>query len=400
MTNLIEPGLSEEAREIVSVIHRFAQEEMRPTGIELDKLADPEDVIAPGSSLWKLHDRFTQLGVHELEEGSGFSPEEMALVKSHVSEEMGWGDAGLSISLAVSPFPHQMINMLGSEELKETYLSQEPLIGCWAITEADHGSDSLAFNQPFYDDPAVKPNVIARRDGDHYVLSGSKSAWVSNGVIADIASMHCAIDGDGGFNKGGICIVPLDLPGVSKGKNLDKLGQRSLPQGEIHLDEVRIPASHMMMDQVGYSGVIELILALANAHMGSTFSGVARASYELALDYAKERRQGGRLLIEHQHVQARLLKMFAKVQASISLSRLTRLIGAANGVAPPVQYSIASKVFCTTAAFEVASEAVQIFGGNGLTREYPVEKLLRDARAAMIEDGCNEMLSIVGGAQL
>ncbi len=90
--------------------------------------------------------------------------------------------------------------------------------------------------------------------------------------------------------------------------------------------------------------------------------------------------------------------MFAKVEAAQSLSRRVHLLG--SGGPPPVQYSIASKTFCTNTAFEVASEAVQIFGGNGLTREYPIEKILRDARAAMIEDGCNEMLSIVGGAKL
>ena len=137
---------------------------------------------------------------------------------------------------------------------------------------------------------------------------------------------------------------------------------------------------------------------MANAAMGSIFSGVARASYELALAYAKERVQGGVPIIEHQHVRARLFKMFAGVEAAQSLSRRVRVIGAE--AVPPVQLSMASKVFCTQTAFDVASEAVQIFGGNGLAREYPVEKLLRDARAAMIEDGCNEMLSIVGGAKL
>jgi alkylation response protein AidB-like acyl-CoA dehydrogenase len=327
-------------------------------------------------------------------------PLEAALLGCRISEELGWGDAGLSISLGVANFPYTMITLMGNDELRERYLTDDRVIGCWAITEADHGSDSISFNQPQFSDVTVRPNVIARRDGDHYVLSGSKSAWVSNGVIAQLASMHCGIEGDGGFIKGGIAIVPLEGPGVTKGKNLDKIGQRPLPQGEIHLDEVRIPVSHMMIDEAVYGMAVELILAHANAHMGSTFSGLARAAYELALDYAKDRVQGGRRLIEHQHVQARMLKMFAKVQAALALSRQTRTLGAANGGAPPIQYSIASKTFCTQAAFDVASEAVQIFGGNGLTREYPVEKLLRDARSAMIEDGCNEILSIIGGSKL
>ncbi|MFV1990048.1 MAG: acyl-CoA dehydrogenase family protein, partial [Acidimicrobiales bacterium] len=381
-------------------VHRFAAEDMRPTGIELDRLADPEDVIATESPIWKLYDRFAQMGLHDMESSGDLPPLEAALLNARIGEEMGWGDAGLSISLGAARYPYLLIEMLGNDELKDLYLTPDPQIGCWAITEADHGSDSISFRLSHGTNVPIKPSVIAHRDGDEYVLSGSKSAWVSNGVIAQLAGLHCAIEGDGGFAKGGICIVPLDLSGVTKGKNLDKLGQRPLPQGEIHFNEARIPASHMIVDENSYGDIIELILALANAHMGSTFSGLARASYELALDYAKERVQGGVPIIEHQHVQSRLLKMFAKVQAAAALSRQTRVMGAALGGSPPLQNSIASKIFCTNTAFEVASEAVQIFGGNGLTREYPIEKMLRDARSSMIEDGCNEMLSILGGAKL
>jgi acyl-CoA dehydrogenase len=186
---------------------------------------------------------------------------------------------------------------------------------------------------------------------------------------------------------------------VSRGKPLDKLGQRALPQGEIHFDDVRVPASYMVIGKDLYGMTIEMVLALANAYMGSTFSGVARSAYELALAYAKERVQGGRPIIEHPAVRSRLFKMFAKVEAARSMARRVHLLGGA-GPVPPVQYSMASKIFATSTAFEVASEALQIFGGNGLTKEYPIEKILRDARASMIEDGCNEVLSIVGGARL
>lgn len=208
----------------------------------------------------------------------------------------------------------------------------------------------------------------------------------------------CTIDGDQGFAGGGVCIVPLDLPGVSRGKPLDKLGQRALPQGEIHFDDVRVPVANMVVGKDLYGGTVEMVLAMANAAMGSIFTGVARAAYEMALDYTKTRVQGGRPIFEHGAVRARLMRMFAKVEAAQSLSRRVQILGATVG--PRVQYSIASKVFCTTTAFEVASEALQLFGGNGLSREYPIEKLLRDARASMIEDGCNELLSIVGGARL
>jgi alkylation response protein AidB-like acyl-CoA dehydrogenase len=221
---------------------------------------------------------------------------------------------------------------------------------------------------------------------------------VSNGPIATVAALFCTIDGDEGFSGGGVCLTPLDLPGVSRGKNLNKLGQRALPQGELHFDDVRVPAANMVVGKELYSMTVEMVLAVANAFMGSTFAGLARSAYEMALDYSKDRVQGGVPIIQHQNVRARLFKMFAKVEAATSLSRRTHLLGA--GGPPPVQYSIASKTFCTTTAFEVASDALQIFGGNGLTKEYPIEKVLRDARAAMIEDGCNEMLSLIGGSKL
>jgi alkylation response protein AidB-like acyl-CoA dehydrogenase len=143
---------------------------------------------------------------------------------------------------------------------------------------------------------------------------------------------------------------------------------------------------------------LETMLGYANSGMGQLFVGVARAAYDYAVDYAKERVQGGVPIFEHQSVRGRLFKMFMKVEAARALVRRVALYTAAN--APIVQYSIASKVFCTNTAFEVASEAVQIFGGNGLSREYPIEKVLRDARASMIEDGCNEVLGLLGGSRL
>ena len=231
------------------------------------------------------------------------------------------------------------------------------------------------------------------------MINGAKAAWVSNGTIADVAALFCSIDGDGGFAKGGVCVVPLDLEGVSRGRPLDKLGQRALPQGEIHFDDVRIPARWMVVDEDAYLPTIENVLAQANAFMGATFAGLARAAYEMALDYARDRVQGGVPIADHPAVRARLFKMFTRVEAARSLARRVASMSSAAGP-PPVRYSIASKTFCTTTGFEVASEALQIFGGNGLAREYPIEKLLRDARASMIEDGCNEMLSIVGGARL
>ncbi len=394
-----EPGLSPEGQEMVELVRRFARDEMRPVGQELDKLADPADVIAPGSPLWRIHDRYRQLGIANVGEMAEADPAGNALLTALIHEEMGWGDSGLAVGLSVTRFHLVFIALTGNAELMERYGAADATdIGCWAVTEPDHGSDSLAFTEQSWTRPEVKANCIARLDGGDYVINGSKAAWVSNGTIADVAALFCTIDGDEGFSGGGVCIVPLDLPGVSRGKPLDKLGQRALPQGEIHFDDVRVPAANMVIGKEMYGMTIEMVLALANAYMGSTFVGTARAAYELALAYAKERVQGGRPLIEHPAVRSRLFKMFTKVEAARALARRVHMLGV--GQPPPVQYSMASKTFVTNTAFEVASEAIQIFGGNGLTKEYPIEKIMRDARAAMIEDGCNEMLSIVGGARL
>jgi acyl-CoA dehydrogenase len=138
---------------------------------------------------------------------------------------------------------------------------------------------------------------------------------------------------------------------------------------------------------------------MASSGMGVTFVGVAQAALDLAIDYAKERVQGGVPIFQHQSVRARLFEMFRKVEAARSLARRVMLYNVLNSP-PQLHYAIASKVTATSTAFEVASAALQIFGGNGLSREYPIEKLLRDARASMIEDGCNEVLGLVAAERL
>jgi acyl-CoA dehydrogenase len=396
----IDLGVSPEHRTLIEAVHRFADEAMRPVGVKLDRLPDPADVVATGSPLWDVFEKYRQLGIGRLEaDESAIEPLERAALQAAINEELGWGDGGLAVSLAVSNFHVIFAELSGRPELVERFAAPDSTeIGCWAVTEPDHGSDTLTFTEESFHDPAIKANCLAIPDGDHYVIRGQKSSWVSNGTIATIGTLFCTIDGAQGFAGGGVCVVPLDLPGVSRGRPLDKLGQRPLNQGEIFFDEVRVPAEFMVVGKDAYGVAIEMVLALANAYMGMTFVGLARAAYELALGYAKERVQGGVPIIRHQSVRSRLFRMFTQVEAARALARKVTLMGAS--APPPVQYSIASKTYCTNTAFEVASAAVQIFGGNGLSREYPIEKLLRDARAAMIEDGCNEMLSIVGGARL
>jgi alkylation response protein AidB-like acyl-CoA dehydrogenase len=396
----IEVGLSDQMKEIRDTARKFADEVMFPAGRELDQLADPAQVIAPGSVLWDVFEKQRQLGLSALDTvAAEMDPGDAARVSFLVSEELGRGDSGLAISLGVAGFHRMFALMSGRPALIERFCSEDSKeIGCWAITEPDHGSDTLTVSEKHFRDPSIKANCIASKDGKEWVIRGQKAAWVSNGTIANVAALFCTIDPSHGFEGGGIAVVPLDLPGVSRGKPLDKLGQRALNQGEIFFDDVRIPEEYMVVGADAYAAVVEMVLTRANAAMGAIFIGVAQSALELAIAYAKERVQGGVPIIEHQSVRGRLFKMFAKVEAARSLARRVTLYNATNP--PLIQYSIASKTFVTQTAFEVASEALQIFGGNGLSREYPIEKVMRDARASMIEDGCNEILSLVGATKL
>ncbi len=394
----LEVGLSDEEVAIRDTVHKFAEEELRPAGQQLDRLS-PEDVIARDSILWKVFAKYRQLGLNEIgtDPDNDLSSEAQVRLRYMISEELGWGDAGLAISLGVSNFPAMVAQMSGNPELIEKFPRDQ--VGCWAITEPDHGSDMVDFGGKVNAKDRGRPNCLVRRDGDDLILNGQKAAWVSNGTIAQAAALFSAIESDNGEPASGVFLVPLDAPGVSKGKPLDKIGQRALNQGEIFFDDVRLPANHMVIGPELYPFAADGVLCQANGGMGSIFVGLARAALEMALDYAKERVQGGVPIIEHQSVKARLFTMFRKVEAARSLNRRVVMYNSMNSP-PALHYAIASKVTSTQTAFEVASDALGIFGGNGLTREYPIEKLLRDARASMIEDGCNEVLSLLGAERL
>ncbi len=393
-------SVTDEERSLRQAAHEFARDVLRPASLELDRLADPEEVSRPGSVMWRVFRQAYELGYHlqaipEEYGGTNLSPR----ARHMVAEEMGWGSADLAIALGVAPFPFAFVCLGGNTELIERYVKpfvadrEGKIVGCWAVTEPEHGSDNILIGTPEFRDPRIVPQVRARREGDCWIVNGQKSSWVSNGTIATHALLFLSLDPSQGMAGSGIAIVPLDLPGISRGRALNKLGQRALNQGEIFFDEVKIPADHVLVPPEGYETMTDGILAMANATMGATFTGVARAAFEEALAYTRQRVQGGKPLCEHQLVQHKLFEMFRDVQAARALSRAAYIYNAQ--MAPPAsEYSIAAKVFCTEAAFRVASTAVQLFGGYGLSKEYAVEKIFRDARASLIEDGTNEVLGL------
>ncbi|MFZ5572700.1 MAG: acyl-CoA dehydrogenase family protein [Thermodesulfobacteriota bacterium] len=384
--------------------HRFAKEVLRPASLELDKMG-PDEVIQ-SKLFWDTMKKGYDLGYHTIFIPDTYGGLATDPIETHiVLEELAWGSVDFGIAYGVSSFPAFFASMVPSDNLIAEIIEpfceckDASIIGCWGITEPEHGTDTLCPFTPQFTDPEISGQVTARLDGDSYVIEGQKSAWVSNGTIATHSLVYLTIDPSRGMSGGGICIVPLDLPGVRKGKPLDKMGQRALNQGEIYFDGVRVPREYMLVDEESYDSMLDVTLSTANAGMGALFVGVARAAYEEALAYSKQRIQGGKALFEHQMIKHKLFNMFMKIEAARALSRAAMIYNY-NNTPPLIQYSIASKVFCTNTALEVTSDAIQIFGGNGLSREYPVEKFFRDARAGMIEDGANDSLMLTGAHHL
>lgn len=391
-----EPPLGDLVGELHRSVHGFAEKVMRPIGTELDRLT-AEQVVAPDSRLWEFREAYAHLGI-TVEGLAGFPAEDMPAIFTILFEELGWGDAGLGISAGVDLLPHYMAAKFGNSFVAKTY--SEDLIGCWGITEPDHGSDSLDANRAIFHPEGRygSPNCVARITDGKITLTGQKSAWVSNGPIAQLAILYCAADTGQGPDprRGAVVVVPLDAPGISKGKPLEKMGQRALPQGEIFFDNVELDIDHLLVAPEDYKKGVYAIHSEANALMGGVFTGCARAAYEHAFAYAHERKQGGVPIIRHNDVAKRLFHMARKVELSRAISRRATHFNMVNDM-PALQAAMFAKVTATQHAFEVASDAVQMFGGNGVTREYPVEKIFRDARSSLIEDGCNEILSIKGG---
>jgi alkylation response protein AidB-like acyl-CoA dehydrogenase len=397
--------LTEEHELLKEEVHKFAVEVLRPASIELDRMS-PEDVIKEGSLYWQCMAHMYRNNYHTVLISDAYGGLGLDPLGVHIFwEELAYGSVGFAVSLGCSCFSAFYATMLCEDHLIDRFVTpfvectDASVMSCWAITEPAHGSDNLMAGTPIFCDPGLSQQVKAVRRGSDWVINGQKSAWVSNGPTASDAALFVNLDPSLGFAGGGIGLVDLNQPGVSRGRPLDKMGQRELPQGEIFFDDAVCPEECMIIDPESYEAMTELTLGHANATMGAYFTGVAQAAYDMALEYSLERVQGGKPLCQHQWVQKKLFEMFMKVETARSFSR-SALVFNMNTTPPLVQYSIAAKVFCTETAFQVASDAIQLFGGYGVSRDFPIEKLFRDARAGMIEDGSNDSLCMTAGGML
>jgi len=372
--------LSQEDIALREAAHKFAAEVMRPIARQIDLMSATE-AVAADSPFWTFLKKAYELGYH----------------KALYPEAVG--------GLGLTPLQTHLANfacMTGDGELIERFgkpffdCTDGSCFGCWAVTEPDHGSDVLGLDEPFYYSPKIQGSIKAVPEGNEWVINGQTSAWVTGAPVASHVFLHLQADLSKGLEGFGICIVPLDLKGVAKGKPIEKIGQRDLCQGEIFFDDVRVPKKWMVVGSDRYVQTWPVILCLTNLGMGTWATGLARAAFEEALTYSKERVQGGKPIIEHYTTKQRLFETFSRVETCRALSRAVAIMNLTRQN-PVLEYSLVSKTRCTQLCLDNAHAAVQILGGNGLSKEYYTEKLFRDARATLIMDGLNEISARSGG---
>ncbi|MFE3054116.1 acyl-CoA dehydrogenase family protein [Nocardia sp. NPDC059239] len=394
--------LGDDERAVQQALHGFAREVMRPVGVVLDRMT-AQDVVAHGSPFWEFLQTAATSGIEFDTTLEGVPPAIMGRLQAIAVEELGWGDAGLAVTLGAGAFPKMMAARAGNQELVDLCTGK---LGAWIGTQPDRGSDGLSLYPSERHANAAqgnKGNLTARVSGGDIVINGQSSAWVTNGPVAHVGLLTIAADyGEGFFDEEGHprgveVIVPLDLPGVSRGRPLEKLGKRAQPQGEIFFDNVKVPVRYALSLGDDYWRGHAGTWSSAGVAMSQIMTGLARAALEHAVEYTHQRRQGGALLADHQLVQYRLGIMARNVETMRAVARRATDYTFLSPQKHPY-YTASAKVTTTELAFEVADEALQLFGGYGLTKEYPMEKLFRDARAARIEDGENHLLTMKFGS--
>ncbi|MCC6847068.1 MAG: acyl-CoA dehydrogenase family protein [Deltaproteobacteria bacterium] len=250
-------------------------------------------------------------------------------------------------------------------------------IGCWALTEPGGGSDALG---------GMK--TTARRDGDHFVLNGSKT-FITNAPYADVFLILARVEGGDGAGSIQSFVVERGTPGLATGPAMKKMGMRGSPTGEIFLDDVRVPADHLLGGGVRERGHVKASLTSERIGLAVLSYGIMERCYEIARGYALRRRQFGRAIAEYQMIQSRLARMY------VALSNCRRIVYADYLAGRPSRESVADvcagKLYCAEMGTFVAFEAIHILAGNGYMEEYVVERLARDAKLLELGGGTTEM---------
>jgi alkylation response protein AidB-like acyl-CoA dehydrogenase len=372
-------GLTEEQREIQRLARDFALAEIAPHAAEWDR-----DAYFDRSLVGKLGELgFLGMLIPEAYDGLGVD----TLTYLLALEEIAAVDASAAVLMSVhNSLPTQMILRWGTEEQKQRFLrpmARGEMLGAFALSEADAGSDASALR------------AQATRDGDDWILEGTKS-WVTSGSAADVILVMARTDTPAertGSRGIGAFIITPDLPGFAVGKKEDKMGLRASPTVQLVFDGMRVPAANLLGDPS--QGFVYAMQSLDNGRLGISAQsvGIARAALEAAVRYAGERQQFGKAIREFEAIQFKLADMTTRVTAARAL--LHAAASAKDRGEAITQLSSMSKLFSSETAMYVATEAIQVFGGYGYIKEYPVERLFRDAKVTEIYEGTSEIQRIV-----
>ena len=368
--------LSEEQRLIRDSVRDFVQERVAPFAADWDR-----DNHFPREQLNEMA-ALGLFGMFIPQEWGGSGTDYVSFALA--IEEVAAGDGACSTILSVNnSVVCGVLLASGSEYLKQTYL--KPLasgaqLGCFCLTEPQAGSDAAALK------------TRAQKQGDEYCLNGTK-AFVTSGANADVAIVFAVTDADAGKKGISAFVVPTDNPGYQVGGVEQKMGQHASDTAQIFLKDCIIPSNHLIgAEGEGYK------IALMNLESGrigiaAQCVGMARAAYDCALAYAKQRISFGKLLIEHQAIAFRLADMATQLEAArLMVHNAARLRDAGE---PCLKQASMAKLFASEAAEKICSDAIQVLGGYGYLRDFPLERIARDVRVAQIYEGTSDIQRMV-----
>ncbi|MBY0038893.1 acyl-CoA dehydrogenase AcdA [Bacillus cereus] len=368
--------LSEEHEMIRKMVRDFAKNEVAPTAAERDE----EERFDR-----ELFDQMAELGLTGIpwpEEYGGIGSDYLAYVIAIEELSRVCASTGVTLSAHTS-LAGWPIFKFGTEEQKQKFLrpmAEGKKIGAYGLTETGSGSDAGGMK------------TIAKRDGDHYVLNGSK-IFITNGGIADIYVVFALTDPESKQRGTSAFIVESDTPGFSVGKKESKLGIRSSPTTEIMFEDCRIPVENLLGGEgQGFKVAMQTLDGGRNG-IAAQAVGIAQGALDASVEYARERHQFGKPIAAQQGIGFKLADMATDVEAARLLTYQAAWLES-EGL-PYGKESAMSKVFAGDAAMKVTTEAVQVFGGYGYTKDYPVERYMRDAKITQIYEGTQEIQRLV-----
>jgi acyl-CoA dehydrogenase len=368
---MIDYTLTEDQLALKEMAREFAMKEMRPNAAKYDQGHE-----FPWEIMQKAFDAgFVTIQIPEAYGGSGLSNFDTALV----SEELTAGCPGMFTSMMAVSLAAMPIILFGSEEQKKRFL--EPLcrklsLASFCLTEREAGSDA----------GAIKTKAL--RDGDHYVLNGAK-CFITNGGVAELYTVFASTQPEKGARGMSVFIVPKGTPGLSVGKIEDKMGQRASNTAELFFEDCRVPAENLLgKERHGFLMAMKTF-DRTRSSVGAAAVGIAQAALDLAVAYAKTRVQFGKAIALHQAIQFKIAQMATEIQAARHL--VWHAAWLSDQGKPCGRESAMAKAYASDVAMQTTVEALQIFGGYGYMRDYPIEKLMRDAKLLQIYEGTNEI---------